>query len=150
MSSANVIAEAFGEGANLYSDVLALPSAGPDVSPAQLRKAYYKQALLYHPDKQHSKPRSEADEAKAKFQAVSVAYSILSKSESRAEYDKSGELYDDEDDEGKSGTEAWEEYFRGIFGKVTAEDIDKFEAQYKCSEEEERDVLRYYKQFKSI
>ena len=35
-----------------------------------------------------------------------------------------------------------------IFGKVTAEDIDKFEAQYKCSEEEERDVLRYYKQFK--
>ena len=73
MSAANVIAEAFGEGANLYSDVLALPSAGPDVSPAQLRKAYYKQALLYHPDKQHSKPRSEADEAKAKFQAVSVS-----------------------------------------------------------------------------
>lgn len=152
MSAATTIANAFGENANLYTEVLALSASGPSVPHAHIRRAYYKRALLYHPDKQDpSKLSSEQiEDAKAKFQAVSVAYSILSNEESRAEYDDTGELYDEGDDIGgnKSGTDAWTEYFSGIFGKVTVDDIDKFESQYKCSEEEEKDVLEYYARFK--
>lgn len=40
------------------------------------------------------------------------------------------------------------EYFNNIFPKVTKADIDAFEVKYKCSDEEEADVLKYYSQFK--
>ena len=147
MSGATIIAEAFGENANLYREVLGL--CGKDVSASQLRKAYYKRALQYHPDKQQE--NDDLEDAKLKFQAVSFAYNLLSDPERRQEYDETGELNDNDDDDDnhqKSGTEAWTEYFRGIFGTVSTEDIDKFTLQYKCSEEEEKDVLKYYIQFK--
>lgn len=147
MSAATIIAQAFGESANLYETVLGTTS---DATPAQLRKAYYKRALVYHPDKQTSKNPTELEDAKLKFQAVSVAYSILADPDKRAEYDDSGELYDGDDDDigNKSGMEQWKDYFRGLFGKVTTTDIDNFESKYKFSDEEKKDVLKYYKQFK--
>ena len=40
------------------------------------------------------------------------------------------------------------EYFNNIFPKVTMADIEAFEVKYKCSDEEEADVLKYYSQFK--
>jgi hypothetical protein len=42
----------------------------------------------------------------------------------------------------------YSEYFNNIFPKVTTADIEAFEVKYKCSDEEEADVLRYYSQFK--
>ena len=152
MSAATTIANAFGEGANLYTVVLALEESGPDVPHSKIRRAYYKRCLVYHPDKLDSAKLSpeEIDDAKAKFQAVSVAYNILSNEESRSEYDETGELYEEDDDDvgGKTGTDQWAEYFSGIFGKVGVDDIEKFETKYKCSDEEEKDVLKYYVQFK--
>lgn len=152
MSAATTIANAFGEGANLYTVVLALEDSGPDVPHSKIRRAYYKRCLVYHPDKLDPAKLSpeEIDDAKAKFQAVSVAYNILSNEESRSEYDETGELFEEDDDDagGKTGTDQWAEYFSGIFGKVGVDDIEKFEAKYKCSDEEEKDVLKYYVQFK--
>ena len=152
MSAATTIANAFGEGANLYTVVLALEESGPDVPHSKIRRAYYKRCLVYHPDKLDPGKLSteEIDDAKAKFQAVSVAYNILSNEESRSEYDETGELYEEEDDDvgGKTGTDQWAEYFSQLFGKVGVDDIEKFEAKYKCSDEEEKDVLKYYVQFK--
>lgn len=148
MSAATILAQAFGEGACLYETVLKVPK---DASPSQLRKAYYKKALQYHPDKiPNSASVEEKEAAKAKFQAVSMAYTILSDAEKRAEYDESGELYDTGDDlsENKSGVDQWTDYFKNIFPTVTTADIDAFEVKYKCSDEEESDVLKYYKQFK--
>mmetsp|Transcript_12123 Transcript_12123/g.24926 ORF Transcript_12123/g.24926 Transcript_12123/m.24926 type:complete len:370 (-) Transcript_12123:148-1257(-) len=148
MSAATLLAQAFGEGACLYETVLTVPK---DASPSQLRKAYYKKALQYHPDKiPNSASVEEKETAKAKFQAVSVAYTILSDPEKRAEYDESGELYETGDDlsENKSGVDQWTDYFKNIFPTVTTADIDAFEVKYKCSDEEESDVLKYYKQFK--
>jgi DnaJ family protein C protein 9 len=40
------------------------------------------------------------------------------------------------------------EYFDVLFPKVTEADIDAFEVKYKCSDEEENDVLKYCARFK--
>ena len=78
-----------------------------------------------------------------------MAYTILSDDEKRTEYDQSGDLYDDDDMcANKSGVDQWTDYFSNLFPKVTTADIDAFEVKYKCSDEEEADVLKYYSQFK--
>jgi DnaJ family protein C protein 9 len=148
MSATTTIYEAFGPDANLYTQVLKLPS-DKSATPSQLRKAYYRQALKYHPDKQNGKSEEEVNDAKEKFQAISVAYAVLSDEDRKKTYDETGEI-DDSDEGGldQSNTDAWKDYFKGIFGKVTTADIDKFTETYKCSEEEEADVLKYYRQFK--
>ena len=149
MSAATIIEQAFGEDANLYTTVLNLPNKGPSITASQLRKAYYRQALKYHPDKQAENSEVVAkEEAKLKFQAISVAYSILSDEERRTLYDESGEMDDTDEMAGGENTDEWTSYFKGIFGKVTTSDIDRFAESYKCSEEEEKDVLKYYTQFK--
>lgn len=136
------IEEAFGKGCSLYEDVLKCPK---DASAAQLRKAYYRAALLYHPDKN--------PDGHAPFQAISMAYQILKDKETRDAYDESGEIPDtpddDDDDMGMSNAKnPWKEYFDRIFGKVTTSDIDAFSAKYKCSDEEKKDVLHQYVQRK--
>lgn len=137
------IEEAFGKGCSLYNDVL---KCTKDASAAQLRKAYYRAALLYHPDKN--------PEGHVQFQAISMAYQILKDKDMRDAYDESGEIPDtpddDDDDMGTSNSNnnPWKEYFDRIFGKVTMSDIDAFSAKYKCSDEEKKDVLHQFTQRK--
>eukprot|EP00545_Synedropsis_sp_CCMP1620_P013829 CAMPEP_0119009374 /NCGR_PEP_ID=MMETSP1176-20130426/4319_1 /TAXON_ID=265551 /ORGANISM="Synedropsis recta cf, Strain CCMP1620" /LENGTH=335 /DNA_ID=CAMNT_0006961881 /DNA_START=39 /DNA_END=1046 /DNA_ORIENTATION=- len=138
MSNATIIAAAFGEGANLY-DILGVSSKATATA-AQLRKAYYRKSLQCHPDKVAGKQ----DE----FQALTVAYNILKDEDSRREYDDTGELVDDDDDMNANSFDAMKNYFSSIFGQVTTNKIDLFAEKYKCSEEEESDVLKYYRQFK--
>ncbi len=107
MSAATILAEAYGEDACLYETVLGVQK---DASASQLRKAYYKKCLTFHPDKLSPDLSLEEKEmAKKKFQAISLAYTILSDDEKRKEYDESGDLYDDDDDlaANKSGFDAW-------------------------------------------
>eukprot|EP00579_Thalassiosira_antarctica_P011234 CAMPEP_0201923644 /NCGR_PEP_ID=MMETSP0903-20130614/11321_1 /ASSEMBLY_ACC=CAM_ASM_000552 /TAXON_ID=420261 /ORGANISM="Thalassiosira antarctica, Strain CCMP982" /LENGTH=69 /DNA_ID=CAMNT_0048460985 /DNA_START=51 /DNA_END=256 /DNA_ORIENTATION=- len=69
MSAATILSEAYGEDACLYETVLGVSK---DASPSQLRKAYYKKCLRYHPDKQSSDfSNDEKELAKKKFQAIS-------------------------------------------------------------------------------
>eukprot|EP00984_Skeletonema_dohrnii_P001162 scaffold355_cov127-Skeletonema_dohrnii-CCMP3373.AAC.22 len=148
MSAATILAEAYGESANLYTDVLNVSS---DATPSQLRKAYYKLCLRFHPDKQSPNlTDNEKELAKKKFQAISLAYTILSDEDKRKEYDETGDLYDDDEDlsSSKEGMKQWTDYFDAVFPKVTTKDIDAFEVKYKCSDDEEKDVLVYYKKFK--
>jgi DnaJ homolog subfamily C member 9 len=148
----HVINEAFGHGANLYE----LLRVDQSVDGAGLRKAYYKTALMYHPDKQPQANRSTTEDAVAsstttttalKFQAVTAAYQILQDAEKRQIYDETGSfggLDDDDDIDADSGTNPWKDYFDRIFGRVTINGIDQFAQSYKCSDEEKRHVLEQY------
>lgn len=118
-----------------------------DATSAQIKKAYHKKALKLHPDKiNKSASEEEIEEAKLKFQAISAAYQILSDDEKRKEYDATGELIDEDDfvSSSEDGFCVWEKYFKSIFGSINFSDIDNFAKKYQGSEEEKKDVLRYY------
>eukprot|EP00927_Polykrikos_kofoidii_P077162 TRINITY_DN74133_c0_g1_i1.p1 TRINITY_DN74133_c0_g1~~TRINITY_DN74133_c0_g1_i1.p1 ORF type:complete len:900 (-),score=210.96 TRINITY_DN74133_c0_g1_i1:96-2795(-) len=63
-------------------DIVGVP---PEATEAEIRRAFYKKSLLWHPDKNPNNP-----EANAKFQALSDAYRVLSDEDRRKLYDDHG------------------------------------------------------------
>eukprot|EP00451_Oxyrrhis_marina_P023344 CAMPEP_0204340076 /NCGR_PEP_ID=MMETSP0469-20131031/22298_1 /ASSEMBLY_ACC=CAM_ASM_000384 /TAXON_ID=2969 /ORGANISM="Oxyrrhis marina" /LENGTH=81 /DNA_ID=CAMNT_0051324531 /DNA_START=1 /DNA_END=243 /DNA_ORIENTATION=+ len=63
-------------------------------SDADIKKAYRKLALRWHPDKN---PDSH-EEATEMFQKIGSAYAILSETEKREMYDRTGSIGEDDDD----------------------------------------------------
>ena len=118
--------------------VLGVPE---DATPSQIKTAYRKAALKHHPDK----ATNEAEKAAAhiKFQEIAFANAILSDERRRKRYDVTGrteESLDLDDD-----TFDWVSYYREQYKDVvTAEVIESFAGKYKGSEEEKRDVLKWY------
>jgi len=88
-----------------YYDLLGVPTDADDTT---LKKAYRKQAMLYHPDK-----NSSAD-AEEKFKDISKAYHVLSDSNLRAVYDKVGD--NKMDKEGPVTMEDAAGFFANVFG----------------------------------
>ncbi|KAK0892529.1 Type I HSP40 co-chaperone [Friedmanniomyces endolithicus] len=84
-----------------YYDTLGV---APSVDDNDLKKAYKKLAMKWHPDK-----HGGSDEAKTKFQEISAAFEILSEPDKRAAYDQYG----------KEGLEQG----GGMGGGMNAEDI---------------------------
>lgn len=56
----------------------------------EIKKAYRKLAIKYHPDRQHDKTEAEKKEAEEKFKEAAEAYSVLSDKDKRARYDQFG------------------------------------------------------------
>jgi DnaJ family protein C protein 9 len=101
----------------------------------QIKKAYRKLALKYHPDK--------GGDVK-KFQALSIAHAVLSDPEKRRVYDTTGEL----DAEESKDFDEWYAYFRNLFPKITIANIETFEEGYVGSAEEKKDIVENYTRFK--
>ncbi|CAN6451354.1 unnamed protein product [Victoria cruziana] len=84
-------------GSDFYS-VLGLKK---DCSATELRSAYKKLALRWHPDRCcNSSSGKHVEESKKKFQAVQEAYSVLSDANKRFLYDVGIYDSDEEDDDG--------------------------------------------------
>jgi len=109
--------------------------------PTDIKKAYYKLSLRYHPDKVTDELLKE--DSKIKFQCLGKIYSILSDSEKKKLYDETG-LIDGEDEMFRGDRRDWEDYFRNMFKKVTKADFEKFFETYKESKEEREDLIRVY------
>lgn len=101
-----------------YYEILGL---GKDVSETELKKAYRKLALAFHPDKNKAPGASEA------FKAIGNAYAVLSEPEKKRQYD----LYGDEEvssprSRGGQRNGSFYEYedpSHGFQGDMTAEEI---------------------------
>ena len=56
----------------------------------EIKKAYRKKAIQYHPDRQHDKSEDEKKEAEEKFKEAAEAYEVLSDPDKRSRYDQFG------------------------------------------------------------
>ena len=84
------------------------------VTEGQIRKAYHKSSLKHHPDRAAENDREDATK---KFQALGAAYKVLSDASTRALYDESGEI--DEENGDFDDNRDWAEYWRLLFQKVS-------------------------------
>lgn len=86
-----------------YYDVLSVPR---DASKGDIKNAYRKLALQYHPD------RNKSADAEEKFKEISEAYAVLSDDEKRRQYDQFGHA-------GIDSRYSWDDLFRGVdFGEI--------------------------------
>lgn len=70
-----------------YYEVLGVDK---QASSAEIKKAYRKIAIKYHPDRQGDKSEAEKKEAEEKFKEAAEAYSVLSDDQKRQQYDQFG------------------------------------------------------------
>ncbi|KAJ3218154.1 hypothetical protein HDU67_006558 [Dinochytrium kinnereticum] len=116
----------------------------------EIKKAYHKLCLLYHPDKLSAlETDTEKAAATEKFQTLARYYAVLTNPDKRARYDETGCIDDSglgERFEGLRPDGGWEKFFRELWGGlVTTETIEKFAVKYKDSEEEKQDLIEAYK-----
>lgn len=70
-----------------YYEVLGVDKSA---SAQDIKKAYRKVAMQYHPDRQNGKSDAEKKEAEEKFKEAAEAYSVLSDEQKRQQYDQFG------------------------------------------------------------
>lgn len=70
-----------------YYDLLGVEKTA---SEAEIKKAYRKLAMKYHPDRFSNASESEKKEAEDKFKEINEAYQVLSDADKRSKYDRFG------------------------------------------------------------
>ncbi len=94
-----------------YYEVLGI---GKDANEAEIKKAFKRLAMKFHPDRNQDSP----DEAEVKFKEAKEAYDILSDAQKRAAYDQYGHAGVDPSAGGGAGFGAGGANFSDIFGDV--------------------------------
>ncbi|KAI8588888.1 hypothetical protein BDZ88DRAFT_420192 [Geranomyces variabilis] len=112
-----------------------------DASEVDIKKAYRRMCLLYHPDKLSKATETERLAATEKFQQIAAWYGILSDPAKRARYDQTGSLDERGIEFMDKGNATWYDFFRNLWGELTLKDIDEYAKKYHGSDEEKRDVL---------
>jgi len=89
-----------------------LLGAAPTATPAELKKAYRKKAMRYHPDK------NKDEGAEEKFKMISAAYDVLQDEDKRQRYNQFGEAGMKEGGMGGGGGFGGDPFsmFEGMFG----------------------------------
>lgn len=99
-----------------YYDLLGVEKTA---SENDIKKAYRKLAMKYHPDKFSNASETEKKEAEEKFKEINEAYQVLSDADKRAKYDRFGHAAFENGGAGAGGFNG----FNGFEGFGNAEDI---------------------------
>lgn len=97
-------------------------------APVEIKRAYKRLSLKWHPDKNKLAPKDA-------FAKVQFAYQILSCPERRKRYDATGLLSEQSEDVD------WVDYFNLMATKVLIHMIEEDRARYVASDEERQDIL---------
>ena len=102
-----------------YKDYFKILGVDRKASVDDIRKAYRKRAMKYHPDKNPGDKKSED-----KFKEINEAYQVLSDAEKRARYDQLGSAYSDfRSSGGRPGDFRWDDYGGARGGGTNVDDV---------------------------
>jgi curved DNA-binding protein len=91
-----------------YRDYYQTLGVARTASEAEIKKAYRKLAMKYHPDRNRGKK-----DAEEKFKEINEAYEVLSDPQKRARYDKLGSEYQNWQNSGTPGGFDWSQWAGG-------------------------------------
>jgi curved DNA-binding protein len=93
-----------------YKDYYKILGLDRSAKPDEVRKAYRKLAMQYHPDRNPGDKQSEE-----KFKEINEAYQVLSDTQKRARYDQLGSAYSNWEQRGggQQGDFDWSQWFSG-------------------------------------
>jgi len=101
-----------------YYEILGVPKSS---SEDEIKKAYRKLALKYHPDRA---PEDKKTEYEAKFKEISQAYSVLSDKKKRSQYDQYGQTFNGEPTGGRGfSRQDFSHFYDAFGGKDSFEDL---------------------------
>ncbi len=91
-----------------YKDYYQILGVERSAGPEDIRKAYRKLAMQYHPDRNPGNKQAED-----RFKEINEAYQVLSDPQKRARYDQLGSAYSNWQQRGAPGDFDWSQWFTG-------------------------------------
>ena len=109
-----------------YKDYYKVLGVDKKASTDEIKKAYRKLAMKYHPDR-----NPDNKQAEDLFKDINEAHEVLSDPEKRARYDELQNSYTTwQQAGGTPGSFRWEDLFGGGFGGATRVEVNDFDGQF--------------------